>query len=136
MENTHAEETRPTRDESGSSTRSPPPVKRSRPRSAWRRMGRLRQSLGQGQPPSVGRQPLPRHQLPVEAAGQQRHLSDRIFVSGRFFRRELGHVAVQMLRLSLWNVPICARLSMLQIDSIPLVWACPRTYSPTLCRTV
>ena len=35
----------------------------------------------------------------------------------------------------LWNTPLCARLSVAQKLSMPLVCAFWRTYSPTECRT-
>ena len=49
---------------------------------------------------------------------------------------EFGDVALQVLGLILWKVPLWARFSIDQKDSIPLVWAIPETYSPTLCFTV
>ena len=60
-------------------------------------MGRSGSLWSRSSHPRSGRQALPRHQLPVQAAGQAYHLSDRIFVADVLASGELGHVAVQML---------------------------------------
>ena len=94
--------------------------------------GTIRQSLEQGQP-SV--RPSAASTATAFRPGPGRGNICVIVSSFRtFFRPANCHVAVQVLRAQLVERAHVGPLEHRR-DSIPLVWACPRTYSPTLCRT-
>ena len=59
--------------------------------------GKIKQSLGQGQPPSGRRSVSSKASASVQAAGETCHLSDRIFGADVLASGELGRVAVEVL---------------------------------------